>query len=177
MRIFLFFAAAVCLPAAGLAQTPPGNAQIVKDIDACRSIADPTQRLACFDRTAAALVTATQKREVVVLDEQEVKKTERSLFGFSLPRIPFFGGGDKDGKPGEAKPKLTQIESRITGIAPSGYGKWAFALADGSRWQTIEMDTKLRPRVGDPIVIERAALGSFRASINGAGLVRIRRTG
>ncbi|HET7816256.1 MAG TPA: hypothetical protein VFK58_01585 [Sphingomicrobium sp.] len=165
------------MPAATLAQSPPGNAQIVQEIDACRAIADPTQRLACFDRTAAALVTATRNREVVVLDEKEVKRTERSLFGFSLPRIPFFGGGDKDGKPAEAKPKLDSIESRITGIAQAGYGKWAFALADGSRWQTIEMDTKLRPRVGDPIVIERAALGSFRASINGAGLVRIRRTG
>lgn len=177
MRIFLILAMAVAAPTAGLAQVPTGNAQIVREIDACRSIVEPVARLACFDRTAAALVTATRNREVVVLDEQEVKRTERSLFGFSLPKLSLFGGGDKDGKPDEARPKIDRIESRITGLDESGYGKWVFALADGSRWQTIEMNTSLRPRVGDTIVIERAALGSFRASIKGSRLVRIRRTG
>ena len=177
MRIFLIAAVAAAMPAAASAQAPTGTAQVVQEIDACRSIADPTQRLACCDRTAAALVTATQNREVVVLDEQEVKRTERSLFGFSLPKLSLFGGGDKDGKPEAERPKIDEIESRITGMAEAGYGKWAFVLEDGSRWQTIEMNTSLRPRVGDPIKIERAALGSYRASVKGARLVRIRRTG
>lgn len=179
MRIFLIAAAALAVPGAAFAQAPSGNAQVVQEIDACRSIADPVQRLACFDRTAAALATATRNREVVVLDEQEVKKTERSLFGFSLPRIPFFGGDEKgkDGKPEPVRARIDSIESRITAIVPAGYSKWAFVLADGSRWQMIEMNTALRPRVGDTIVIQRAALGSFRASVGGSKLVRIRRTG
>lgn len=177
MRYFLIAAVASAVPAAGLAQAPSGNAQVIQEIDACRTITDPAQRLACFDRTAAALATATRNREVVVLDEQEVKRTERSLFGFNIPRIPFFGGSDKDGKPGEARPTIDRIESRISAVVPAGYAKWAFVLADGSRWQMIEMNTGLRPRVGDAIVIQRAALGSFRASVGGSKLLRIRRTG
>lgn len=179
MRVLLIPAvvAAALATAAEAAPQPPGEAKVVQEINACRSIADPTQRLACFDRTAAALVNATRNREVVVLDEQEVKRTERSLFGFSLPKLSLFGGGGKDGKTDDARPSIDQIESKITAMAQAGYGKWAFSLEDGSRWETIEMSTTLRPRVGDRIVIKRAALGSFRASIKGADLVRIRRTG
>ncbi len=179
MRLLMIpaLAAAATAASAASAQEPPGGAKVVQEIDACRSIADPAERLACFDRTATALVTATQNREVVVLDEQEVKRTERSVFGFSLPKLNLFGSRDKDGGRDDARPSIDEIESTITSIAQSGYGKWAFALEDGSNWVTIEMDTSLRPRVGDPIVIKRAALGSFRASVKGASLVRIRRIG
>ena len=179
MRLLLISAlaaGAATLGSAALAQQPSGDAKVVQEIDSCRRIADSAQRLACFDRTAAALINATRTREVVVLDEQEVRRTERSLFGFSLPKINLFGGG-RDGKAADARPKVDRIESRITSMAQSSYGRWVFALADGSRWETIEMSTTLRPRVGDPIVIRRAALGSFRASIKGADLIRIRRTG
>lgn len=169
--------AAMAAATAASAQEPPAGAKVVQEIDACRAIADPAQRLTCFDQAAGALVTATRTREVVVLDQQEVKRTERSLFGFSLPKLNLFGGRDKDGKVEEGRSSIDEIQSRIADIAEAGYGKWVFSLEDGSRWQTIEMDTSLRPRRGDSIVIKRAALGSFRASVKGANLVRIRRTG
>lgn len=179
MRLLLIpaLAAAATSASAASAQESPGGAKVVQEIDACRSITDPAERLACFDRSAAALVTATQNREVVVLDEQEVKRTERSLFGFSLPKLNLFGSRGEDDRRDAARPSIDEIASTITGVAQAGYGKWAFALEDGSNWVTIEMNASLRPRVGDPIVIKRAALGSFRASVKGASLVRIRRTG
>ncbi len=167
MRLLLISAlaaGAATLGSAALAQQPSEGAKVVQEIDSCRRIADSAQRLACFDRTAAALINATRTREVVVLDEQEVRRTERSLFGFSLPKINLFGGGGRDGKAADARPKVDRIESRITSMAQASYGRWVFALADGSRWETIEMSTTLRPRVGDPIVIRRAALLERRAA-------------
>lgn len=179
MNNFSSAALAVAIASFGTAAAaqgdPRGAAKVVDDLAACRSIAAPEQRLACFDRAADALVSARQSREIVVLDRQEVKKTERSLFGFSLPKLPFFGGGGEGGKANE--PRVDEIESTIAGISPAGYGKYSFRLADGSIWQMIEMDTNMKPRAGDKIRIERAALGSFRASIKGGPLRRVRRTG
>lgn len=168
--------AAIALLGTGAAaqSDPRGAAKVVDDLAACRAIAAPDQRLACYDRAAGALVSARQSREIVVLDRQEVKKTERSLFGFSLPKLPFFGGGEGDK---ENETRVQEIESSIAGISPAGYGKWSFRLADGSTWQMIEMDAQMKPRTGDKIRIQRAALGSYRASIKGGPLRRVRRIG
>lgn len=160
-----------------------GASRVIEDVTRCRGIADPTARLACFDQAAASLANASENREIVVLDREEVRRTRRSLFGFSLPRLPFFGGGREDGdEQGGARQtadadEVSEIESTIASVATAGYGKWTLGLADGSTWQTTELNRSIEPHRGDTIHIERAAFGSYRASIGGSRLVRIRRVG
>src|SRR5438309_6977723 len=72
-------------------KTTPAS-PLVAAIDRCRQITDPTQRLACFDGAANALVKATASGDVSVVDRGEVRKVRHSLFGFSLPKVPFFAG-------------------------------------------------------------------------------------
>lgn len=140
----------------------------------CRALTDGAARLACYDRQVGEMESAAQRDEVVVLDKAELKKTRRSLFGFSFPKLPFLGGADDDGK---ADPEAARIEAKITSARSIGYGKWTFVLDDGSQWETTEAIANRSPKSGQPIVIKRAAMGSFMGSVNGWPSVRMRRTG
>src|SRR5688500_9182827 len=76
--------------------TPPeAAAGVIGDVLRCRSVTDTVARLACFDRSAAALGSAQSKGELVTLDRQEVRKTRRSLFGLALPNLRILGDEDK----------------------------------------------------------------------------------
>ena len=120
----------------------------------CRKLANDTQRLACFDHTAADMGKAAESHELVVLDRAAVNHTKRSLFGLNLPAIRIFGSNDEE---------LTQIDSTIARAYSNRTGP-VFVLADGSRWQQIDGQDPLADP-GDPVVIHKGAMGSFLARI------------
>lgn len=145
------------------------NAKVVQDVTACRSIEDAEERLACFDAASQTLETATESREVVVVERAEVEKTKRKRFGLSLPDFGIFSRDE------DKATRVDEVNSTLTSATAFGYRRWEFALADGSVWETIEASSKLRPRKGDTISIERAALGSFLATVDDSSAVRVRR--
>ena len=157
----------VTLPAAASAQTAAAQTAArprqLSAIDACRAIAADTARLACFDREAAALLAATASGQVSVVDRADMKAARRSLFGFALPRLPFFSG-DKS-----AEDTVDQIESTIRSVQPIDNGRYRMTLADGDAvWETTESPMRLNmPRRGDKIVIKKASLGSYFLRIGG----------
>jgi hypothetical protein len=78
------------------------------------------------------------------------------LFGFSLPKMPFFGGDDSQ------ENEADFIESRVRSARPTGYNKWLIELEDGGTWQTTEPDTRgASPKVGDSVRIRKGAMGSY----------------
>lgn len=174
-RFLLVPAAALAATAAAAAEPKlPEGSPLISGVTACQSIADPQQRLACFDASVAKLKTATEERDVVVLDKEQVRKTRRSLFGFSLPSLPsIFGGGDDKDRPEE--PEFTQLESTIFRARSIQPGKWIMVLPDGATWQYAEINRRVEPRAGDKILIKRAALGSYMANIDGSNAVRVER--
>jgi hypothetical protein len=173
MAFRLLLIGIVAFPAPLLAAQPDvAGSRLIDAVTACQAVADPQQRLACFDASVAKLRSATEKRDVVVLDKEEVRKTKRSLFGFSLPDVPFFG--DKDETEAEKK-EFSQIETTIVKVGSSGYGKWIMVLPDGAAWQFSEVNNRVEPEPGDKIVIKKAALGSYMANIEGQTAVRVQR--
>lgn len=154
VRVTLLIASSL-LAAPALAADAPRPAAL-EALRACQSIAADADRLACYDRAAAALNASVEKKEVVVLDQQEVKKTKRSLFGFQLPRIGLFGDGDKD----KDTPEFTELETTVTGARGIGYGKFSFTIEDGAVWQITEAGPTM-PKPGDKVTIKKAALGSY----------------
>lgn len=140
-----------------------GGDNPVDAVAACRAITDTTARLACFDTAAAALVAARDRKDVVVLDQAEVKKTRRSLFGFNLPRIKLFGDGDTE--------QEKELETTVESARALGYGKWALRTAEGANWQTTE-SAPFTLRSGQNIVIRRAALGSYMLKLGNERAVR-----
>jgi len=139
---------------------------VLRAVTQCRAVAEAAARLACFDRSVAALDEAETNKVVVVIDQQQVRETRRSLFGVSLPDTGLFGNGNA----------LPQIETTLTSASVDDAGRWSFVLADGARWtQTDDYIIARRPRANDTVIIKRAALGSFRLSVGGQPGVKARR--
>jgi len=101
--------AGLCASSAHAAETTVNRPKVYSDIVACRALADAAARLQCYDAASKSLEEATESRQVVLLDQGDVRKTKRSLFGFSLPKIPFFGESDE-----EQDEEYKQIEARST---------------------------------------------------------------
>ncbi len=154
-------------PAKPRAQDARSNA-LIQALSACRAVADEKARLDCSDRAGARLAEAVEKRELVVMDRQEIRETRRSLFGFSVPNIPLFRGesGGDDGK----------LETTIAAASRLEGGKWQIRLEDGAVWQTNETRLNLSdPRRGQKIVIQRGTMGNYFLRIDGQRGVRGRR--
>lgn len=140
---------------------PPPVFQAVLD---CKGIADPTARLACYDKAVGAMDAARAAKDLVVADRATMREAKRGLFGLSLPKLKLFGSGDNE--------DVTEIESTIAAIRSAGDGNPVFVLADGARWkQTEGRDTF--PKVGHTIRIRKGAMGSYLANINGKAAVRV----
>jgi hypothetical protein len=170
-RIVALIVLAALAPAPALAKPKAQDARsnaLIQALAACRAVADEKARLDCYDQSAARLAEAVDKKELVVMDRQEIRETRRSLFGFSVPNIPLFRGeeGDDGGK----------LETTIAGASRLEGGKWQIRLEDGAIWQTNETRLNLSdPRPGQKIIIQRGALGNYFLRIDGQRGVRGRR--
>lgn len=144
---------------------------IYTELVACKDIAEAGARLACYDEKVAALQTAQSSNQVVIADREQVREARRGLFGLSLPRIKLFGG---DGDEGD---QIKEIEGVIQSARTIRSGKWLIRLEDGALWQQTDppRSTMRRPRAGDSITIERAALGSFLAKVNDGRGFKVKR--
>ena len=149
------------------AAAPPAIYQAVVD---CRTIRDATQRLACFDRTVGEMASATTAKDLVILDRETMRETRKGLFGISLPSLKLFGGSDEEND----REEITQIDSTITGLRTAGDGFMIYTIADGAKWKQTEGRTPF-PKVGQPIRIKKAAMGSYMANVNNRPAVRVMR--
>jgi hypothetical protein len=175
--LLLLAAALLLLPASaalGQARTEaPARPELFEALVRCRSLTDDAARLQCFDNAAAALQAAAERRDVVVVDRAQVRESRRRLFGLALPRLPIFGGRDDDE---EEEEEINSIESNIVSAQQFGYGRWIVRLEDGSTWaQTDDNVIAARPRAGQPVRVNRGALGSYMMRVNGQPGVRVRR--
>ena len=173
--LILFLVGAPALAVAqGRNEASPPRPETFEALVRCRAIAEDAARLACFDQAAAALQAAQERRDVVVVDRQQVREGRRRLFGLALPRIPIFGGGDNDD---EDDDQIRTVEGVVASASQDGLGHWVVALQDGAVWVQVDNNTlALRPRPGQRVVINRGALGSFMMRVNNQPGIRVRRT-
>ncbi len=155
---------------AALGQTAaPQRPALLNDVLACRAITSEAERLACFDRSAAAFEAAEAQGEVTVVDRAQARETRRRLFGLDLGGAALFGGLREEAP-------VSAIETTLTAARPSGREQWTFQLADGSTWRQVDTEPlNRRPTPGLPVRIRQAALGSYMLSLDGARSVRVRR--
>ena len=172
-RGIMIFAMMAAAGPANAKDKPVPASPLVSALDRCRQIADGGQRLACYDSAAGALLRATTAGEVSVVDRTEVRRVRRSLFGFSMPKLPFFSG---DTTAGEVQ---NQLESTITSVRAMNNGYFRLVIADNNAvWETTDTSISFDPpRPGQKITILRGPLGSYFLRINGQVGVRGRRVG
>tara|TARA_R110000824_G_scaffold65622_8_gene170779 strand:+ start:320 stop:889 length:570 start_codon:yes stop_codon:yes gene_type:complete len=144
---------------------------IYTDLIACKDIAEPTARLACFDAKVTALQTAQTTNQVVIADREQVREARRGLFGLTLPRIKLFDG---DGDEGD---QIEEIDGIVKSARTFRSGKWVIRLEDGAVWQQTDTPrgSMRDPKSGDSITIKRAALGSFMAKVNDGRAFKVKR--
>ena len=154
------------LPTSASAQEKSDDAQLGQ-LRECQAIVDDAARLACYDREVAAVVAASDAGDIQVVDKEDIRETRRGLFGFSLPKTGIFGGGDdKDDE---------VMTSQITSVRQVGREGYRITIAEGSVWQINDPPRRFRPKVGDDVELERAAMGSFWVRLNGQNGVKGRR--
>lgn len=135
------------------------------DVLACRAIAVEGERLACFDRSIAALEEARQRQQLAIIDNEEVREARRSVFGLPLPRLRILEGESGDTETPEAFTGTIRSVQKVRG------DRWLVQI-DDAVWQTTETGYfQVPPRVGQQATVTRGVLGSFRLSVEGrAGL-------
>lgn len=133
----------------------------------CQAIEAAEARLACYDREVAVVVAASESGEIQVVDKEDIRETRRGLFGFSLPKTGIFGGGDDEDD--------EVMTSQITSVRAIGREDYEITIAEGSVWQIKDPPRRFKPRVGDEVELEKAAMGSFWVRLNGQNGVKGRR--
>ena len=105
--------------------------------------------------------------------DQATIQARRSLFGFSMPKLPFFAGDDS------AEDTPDTLETTIKRVHDFQNGRYQLVLTEGNAiWETTEDSIGLRiPRVGQKISIRRGPLGSYFIRINNGRSVKGRRVG
>lgn len=173
----IFTRSGLCAAVVLAAIAAPANAQEAAPtsplaaLSQCRAIAAQADRLACFDREVAALDEAVGREDVRIVSRQDLERTRRGLFGFTFPRIGLFGGG-RDASDNDQDDDLAGLEtltSTVTEVRATGPDSWLFRIADGQAlWQITNAPSRLHPpQAGQPVVFQRAALGSFFIRLNG----------
>lgn len=167
--------ALVCAGAALAADAAKPRAPALQALVECRKLADPAQRLTCYDAAASGLETAEAAGDVVVVDRAQVQEAQRAAFGFNF-RMPAFLTGGGDG--GDAAKRGTVLETLETTATEARQvnGKWYIVLADGAVWrQTDNEPINNPPKAGSKVTIKRAAMGSYFLSVGGQRSVRAKR--
>lgn len=160
MRPYIF----LTLLSAGIATAPVAAQDTPKDqhldsLKLCKAIADPQQRLACYDGAVTTVLAAVDQGEIRVVDKADVEKTRRGLFGFTLPKIGLFGGNNDDGE----VEQLDMLESTITEVRQVNGDTYLFRIAEGdAQWQISNAPMRFNaPKVGDKVVFKRASFSSY----------------
>jgi len=144
--------------------------EIIERLFDCRKIDNPTERLACFDREVAAVEQAEESNDIVIADREGMQEARRGLFGFILPNVKLFGGGE------EGVEDIDEIEAVIASAGRTRSGKMLITLEDGARWvQTDNTPVLGTIDPGDTVTIEKAALGSYKAKIGRKRAFRVKR--
>lgn len=155
---------AATLPASGQAQDKPAAAteDYVAALKTCREIADPTDRLACYDAKTGAIIAATDAGDVRIVDREDLRQTRRQLFGFTLPEVGLLKGDD------EGKEASELFETSITSARRLGSKAWRFTTAEGAVWEINNAPARMAPiKGGEKVEFKKASLGFFFIRING----------
>ena len=124
---------------------------------ACQAQTSVEARLACYDRTVAALRQGLDAGTVLALDPRQAR---RSMFGLSTPEI-LERAGDREEMPSE-------ITARVQSAGHSGFQRWIVTLDNGQVWRTTDMVGEAPPpRAGTTVQLSRGALANYWLRVPG----------
>lgn len=157
--------AAVILAGLPLAAAGPARADVGAVLK-CRDIADPAERLACFDRTVPALAAPGAAPAAA-----PAAPGPTPLERFGAERLPQAVQEQTRKETGE----LDYIAARVTAVRQGSPGRYTLALDNGQTWSTLEA-MRAPPKTGEAVVIERGMIGSYNLLVAGRNAItKVRR--
>lgn len=162
-------AATATAHAASAAPKPIANPAVVETLLDCRKVADSAERLACFDKAAAAVASATASGDLVAIDREQRRAARRQAFGFTLPSLSFL-------EHGERVEEADHVTATAADVGRDPLGDWVVTLDDGAVWrQTEPVELGRRPHRGSKVVITKGLMGAFFMTIDGQGAGKAKR--
>lgn len=141
---------------------PPPSLAYVDDLKACRAIVDADERLACYDAKVGAIVSASDAGDVRIIDRDDLVRTQRQLFGFTVPDLDILKGNEQDKEANEV------LLTSITAARQLSGQSWRFTTSEGAVWEISNSPRRLAPiKAGDKVEFKRASLGFYFVRING----------
>jgi hypothetical protein len=141
-------------------QAPPGHP--------CARIADPGERLACYDGAFGGSVAPVEPDANAAANAAPGGPTALEEFGMN-PTLRLARDA--------ALPKtaIRSIEAVVTGVQRRPPGLQVLTLDNGQTWMQAEADNRGSLAEGDRVVIRRAALGSYLLNSSARPSMRVRR--
>jgi hypothetical protein len=164
MRAALLFAggAGSLLALAAPAPASAQDADYLAELKACRSIEDEDDRLECYDTKVGAMVSASDAGDVRIVDREDVRRTRRQLFGFTVPDLDILEGDEQD------KEAREMLETTVTSARQLTNMSWRFTTAENAVWEINNAPARFRPiNAGDTVIFKEASLGYYFVRING----------
>ena len=128
----------------------------------CASVTDDAARLACYDAAFG------KPAKIASASPDDDGATAREEFGLSEP--------EKRARRQEPADRTSSITGEIARLDHRPTGELVVSLADGPVWAQIESDdSRARVKVGDPVTIRKATLGSYLLVGPDRIAVRVRR--
>jgi hypothetical protein len=148
------------------AQADPAQ-DALNEVAKCVDVADPGERLKCYDKAAAAAKSALAAAPKVA----EEKKSWLDWFGFSKPPAPP-KTVEEFGKPAPppSPEEVNKVTSNVLEFAKTSRGEAVFILENGQIWRQLQGDnTVFREPLPSPTkaTIETGFLGSYNLTIEG----------
>jgi hypothetical protein len=138
------------------------DADYLAELKTCRSIEDEDDRLECYDAKVGAMVSATDAGDVRIVDREDVRRTRRQLFGFTVPDLDILEGDEQDKEASE------QLETTVTSARQMTNKAWRFTTAENAVWEISNAPARLRSiNAGDKVIFKEASLGFYFIRING----------
>ncbi|WP_448582756.1 hypothetical protein [Thermaurantiacus sp.] len=152
MRALRLLSLLVAGPA--LAQgTPKGTEAFL----ACARIAGDAERLACYDRTVAALSAEGKRLAAERAAAAEAAEKARAT------RVESFGA--RGVSPAQREERIDRIEASIAETFTDSQRKLVFLLDNGQMWRQTDGVFLAIVRPGTPVSVRRATMGGFTLRI------------
>jgi hypothetical protein len=135
---------------------------------ACRTVADPAARLACFDRESARLLPAPAATATTPAPAPSAPvsapaasaaipaSNAKENFGLSEGAV-----AKKEVDAGARPKELSNIDAHIVAVSVAGAGLTTFTLDNGQVWRQLSAEGDLLAKPGDPVTVSRGVFRSY----------------
>ena len=152
------------------ATTEPAGA--LGPLSACRKLADPQPRLACYDAAVRQLDDAQAKGSVVVVDRKQLHALHRKSFGLGAVDVgAMLGAGPHDAGGAEDDMRLV---AKLKSVHTTASGRYVLLTEDDQQWR--QADDREVPSVqgGTTLTVHRAG-SRLLCAVDGGGEFRCSR--